>query len=663
MNHQDKLTNAQNIPLKNISIRDKFFSEYIKLVKNVVIPYQWDALNDNIPGAEPSHAMKNFKIAAGAEKGEYFGMVFQDSDLAKWLEAAAYSLVSFPDEELEKTIDEVVGIIGKAQWDDGYINTYFTLKEPGKRWTNVYECHELYCAGHLIEAAVAYYEVTGKREFLDIMCKYADHIDSVFGNEQGKLRGYPGHPELELALVRLYRATGNEKYLRLSEYFVFERGKEPYYFEEERMKRGNSDFFTGSGIHRLGRKYVQTHLPVLEQTTAEGHSVRAVYLYSGMADVAIETGNRELMHACQVLWDNIQYQKMYIHGGIGAIARTEGFTGNYDLPNDTIYAETCASIGLIFFAKRMLGYERKSKYADVMERALYNLIIASMSADGRHFFYVNPLEVSPYAIDNDLSKNHVEYTRQKWFGCACCPPNVARLLSSLGKYIYSQKNALLAVDLYIGSKLDTEINGQPVSLSLESAMPYGGQNKITISCGDNVDFTLALRCPEWADSYTLKINGSETNDFELKDGYFYLKRAWNGGDTVEPCFLMHPLIVRANPAVHEDLHKVSVQRGPLVYCMEECDNGKNLSQLSIDVDSLKEEPSTMLERKSVTIHADALRTDLTENENKLYFFNRKPTVCKPVHVKFIPYYLWTNRTPGEMAVWFYEQPKADPHTT
>ena len=639
------------ISLKDIFVHDDFFGYYRKLVKEQIIPYQWKALNDQIEDAAPSHAVKNFRIAAALEYGEFYGCVFQDSDLAKWLEAAAYSLASFLDAELEKTIDETIELIGKAQMEDGYLNTYYILNEPGKRWTNLKNNHELYCAGHMIEAAVAYFEVTGKRNLLDIMCKYADHIDSVFGPQEGKLKGYPGHQEIELALLRLYRVTGREKYLNLALFFLLERGKQPNFFLWERAKRDGGTY----DVNAL--KYCQAHEPVVEQKEAVGHSVRAVYMYTGMADAALETGNDDLLKACRVLWDNIQNKKLYIHGGIGSVARIEGFTGDYDLPNDSIYAETCASIALMFFAKKMLILEKLSKYADVMERALYNIVLSSMSVDGKSFFYVNLLEANPYVIDNNVSLDHVKYVRQKWFGCACCPPNVARLLASIGKYIFTKNEDGLFVDLYIGSELKTKINGKIITVKLETSMPYGGENKLTFASCESASFTAALRIPEWAFEYGFFLNGTLVSDPVIKNGYLCIYRTWNSGDVININFKLKPIVIRSNPHVKNNLDKIAIQRGPILYCMEEADNGKGLNQYEIDLETVREYEEELFGRKAVCIEADGRKQLPAQNCRKLYYLHGEKIEYTQVKVKFIPYFLWANRQFGEMTVWFREWKK------
>lgn len=360
-------------------------------------------------------------------------MVFQDSDVAKWLEAVAYLLEEKRDSELEALADDVIELLGRAQQPDGYLNTYYTVKEPGKRWTNLRDNHELYCAGHLIEAAVAYFQATGKRRFLDIMCKYADYIGTVFGRGEGQIPGYDGHQEIELALLKLYEATGNENYLKLSQYFIDQRGQQPHYFDQEKEARGETGAFWYDG----GYRYHQAHIPVREQKQAVGHAVRALYMYTAMAGLAAKTGDESLKQACQTLWENVTKRQMYITGGVGSSAFGESFTFDFDLPNDTVYAETCAAIVLVFWARRMLELEMDGKYVDVMERALYNGTISGMDLDGKRFFYVNPLEVWPKACERH-DKRHVKPVRQKWFSCACCPPNLARLIASIGHYIYSQ---------------------------------------------------------------------------------------------------------------------------------------------------------------------------------------------------------------------------------
>jgi DUF1680 family protein len=651
-----KLSGSKPMPLRNLRIQDDFWSEYIRLVRDVVVPYQWEALNDRVEGAEPSHAIQNFKIAAGLEQGNYYGMVFQDSDVAKWLEAVSYLLETEHDPDLERVADGVIDLVAKAQQADGYLNTYFTLQEPGMQWTNLAECHELYCAGHMIEAAVAYYQATGKSKILDVACRLADCIDAVFGAEEGKLKGYDGHQEIELALVKLYHTTGNEKYLRLSQFFLDERGQEPGFYELEFLRRSRKVHFpTLDMVHN--RAYSQAHLPVRQQQLAEGHAVRVVYMCSGMADVAAETGDRELLEACRSLWSNIVTKRMYITGAIGSMAHGEAFTLDYDLPNDTAYAETCASIGLIFFAHRMLHIEADSEYADVMEQALYNTVISGMSRDGKRFFYVNPLEVWPDACDKNSNVNHVKPERQGWFGCACCPPNIARLLASLGRYIYSVKGRSIYTHLYVGSHMKVAWEEGEVRLVQQSQLPWEGNVRFELITGGEIEFTLALRIPKWCTDteVQISINGES---FAYKQtvvgGYAHLNRKWHSGDVVELLLPMKVKRIRGHPLVRETLGKVALQRGPIVYCLEEADNGANLHQIRLEPQS-KEEVyfhSELLGGIPI-IHVPAQRVQSAGWEDQLYRADADIRT-EPVTARFIPYFTWANRGRGEMAVWVRE---------
>ncbi|WP_163195396.1 glycoside hydrolase family 127 protein [Clostridium thermarum] len=647
----DKLTYSKPVSLKNVNIHDRFWSDYQRLVREVVIPYQWEALNDNVPDAAPSYAIRNFRIAAKEEEGEFGGMVFQDSDIAKWLEAVGYSLAINPDPDLEALADKTIDLIEKAQLPDGYLNTFFTIKAPEKRWTNLQECHELYCAGHMMEAAVAYYYGTGKKKLLNIMCRFADHIDSVFGTEPGKLRGYDGHQEIELALIKLYKATGEEKYLKLAKYFIDERGQEPHFFQQEWEKRGRISHWSGRVSDKPNESYHQSHKPVREQTEAIGHAVREVYMLTGMADVAAETGDTDLLEACRRLWDDIVNRQMYITGGVGSTHHGEAFSFDYDLPNDTIYAETCASIGLIFFAQRMLQLEAKATYADVMERALYNTLLSSMSKDGRHFFYVNPLEVWPEASEKNPSRAHVKPVRQKWFGCACCPPNVARLLTSLGEYIYTYNKDTIYTHLYIGGDAAIQMDKEEIKLIMETDYPWKGNIKIKLSMENEKTFNLALRIPSWCNKAEVIVNRAVLDlTSKISNGYAVISNTWKDGDSIEFNLEIIPEFIQANPRVRADAGKVAIQRGPLVYCLEENDNGGNLNALSIDTYAgLEEEYAENLLGGAVIIKAKGSRLDETGWNNDLYRPFKEGS--KQVEVKAIPYFLWGNRKPGEMIVW------------
>lgn len=634
----------------NVKVNDRFWRRYMDVVRNEVIPYQWEALNDRIPGAEPSHAIENFRIAAGESDGEFYGMVFQDSDVAKWLEAVAYLLETKRDPELEKLADDVIELLGRAQQPDGYLNTYYTVKEPGNRWTNLRDNHELYCAGHLIEAAVAYFKATGKRRFLDIMCKYADYIGTVFGQGEGQIPGYDGHQEIELALLKLYEATGNENYLKLSQYFIDQRGQQPHYFDQEKEARGETGPFWYDG----GYRYHQAHIPVREQKQAVGHAVRALYMYTAMAGLAAKTGNESLKQACQTLWENVTKRQMYITGGVGSSAFGESFTFDFDLPNDTAYAETCASIALVFWARRMLELEMDGKYADVMERALYNGTISGMDLDGKRFFYVNPLEVWPKACERH-DKRHVKSVRQTWFRCACCPPNLARLIASIGHYIYSQTSDALFVHLYVGSDIQTEIDGRVVEVVQTTNYPWDGTVRLTVSPESAGEFTLGLRIPGWCRGAEVTVNGEKVDVVPLiKKGYAYIRRVWQKGDEVELYFPMPIERIKAHPQVRANAGKVALQRGPIVYCLEEADNGPNLANLFLPRDANLEahfEPDLL--EGVVVITGTAERIDESAWNGELYQSVEAQTYEVPFRA--IPYYAWCNRGGGEMLVWINEK--------
>ena len=628
-------------------IDDAFWSRTRETVRREGIPYQWRALNDQIPDAEPSRCMRNFRIAAGKEQGTHAGCVFQDSDIAKWIEGAAFSLRWHPDPELEATVDGAIEEVVAAQQSDGYLDTYYIINGLDRRWTNLKDNHELYCAGHMLEAAVAYYQVTGKRSLLDAMLRFVDHIDSVLGPEAGKLHGYPGHPVIEMALMRLYGVTGDPRHLKLAKYFVDQRGQRPLFFEEEDARNHNAFYWKDSYFKY---QYYQAGIPVREQTEAQGHAVRAMYLYSGMADVARETDDAELKAVCRRLWDSTVKRRMYVTGAVGSSEYGEAFTFDYDLPNDTVYGETCAAIGLVFLARRMLTLEARGEYADVMERALYNGVISGMQLDGKKFFYVNPLEVLPEACLKDHGKYRVKVERQKWFGCACCPPNIIRLVSSLEDYVYSVNGREVYVHLYAGGGLDAEADGKPLALDVRTNYPWEGDVRINVNTG--AAFALKLRVPGWCRKWTVKLNGQAVQP-ELSDGYIALDRRWSTGDAVALSFDMPVSLVRANPRVYEDAGKVAVNRGPLVYCLEEADNTRNLHLVRLG--DVKPEDFTaqwkpdklggIVELKSPgTIETDDGWGDVLYSEIKA-------VEVKSAQLTWIPYYSWANRAPGEMRVW------------
>ena len=627
---------------KNVEITDDFWKQKIELIKREVIPYQWNALNDKVADAEPSACIRNFRLAAKVlerrAKGEetpvfptdkwhyppkaedensFWGWVFQDTDIVKWIEAVAYSLENCPDKELEALADGAIDLICAAQADNGYLDTFYTINNPDKAFTNLRDHHELYCFGHLAEAAVAYYNATGKDKLLNAACRFADLICDIFG-ENGKV-GYGGHEIAEMALIRLYEVTNNAEYLKMAKLLVDRRGTKPYYFDIEHGRNSGE---------RLDYFYNQAHLPVREQTEAVGHAVRGVYLYSGMADVARLTDDEELFNACKTIFDNIAQKRMYVTGGIGSTRDGEAFTFDYDLPNDLAYAESCASIGLVFFARRMLQQDFDSKYADVMERCLYNGILSGMAEDGKAFFYVNPLEVDPVACERDSRKSHVKPVRQKWFDCACCPPNIARLISDYGEYCFTETEDTLFVNLYQSANVSTD------KADIKIASDYLGSGKVSFEIRTKKPFRLALRIPHWSDHFSF----SRANPY-IKKGYAYFDI--EGDETLTAEFEPKIKIIKCNPKVRSNIGKVAVMRGPIVYCLEEADNGKDLQLLK-----LSHSPKFSFDGDCIT--ANGYREIVDTNE---LYYEYNDAEERLVRLKFIPYFKWANRGKNEMSVY------------
>lgn len=632
------------IPLSKINIDDGYWNQYIDLIPSTVLPYQWNILNDKVSDVPPSYCIHNFKIAAGEEKGERRGTVFQDSDLAKWLEAVAYSLAAHKNPKLEKTADDVIALVSLAQCDDGYLNTYFTLVGKNKRWQNLTEGHELYVAGHFIEAAVAYYEATGKKNLLNIVCRNADLICRVFGPNGNQIHGYPGHPEIELALVRLYRVTGTKRYLELAKYFIDTRGQTPNYFLEE-MKRPEFKHIFPE-FKNYDPIYSQSHKPVREQTTAEGHAVRAVYLYCAMADIAEEYDDSELMNACLKIWKNIVNRRMYITGGIGSSGFWERFTADYDLPNSSNYSETCASIGLAQFGLRMAKITRDASYMDIVERVLYNNLRSGISLAGNTYFYVNPLEVWPKRCLENTSDAHVKPVRQKWFDVACCPTNIARTLTALGQFIYFYDKENLYVNLFIENETDCEINGKPLHLSLKTDFPRTGKIEFNVK-SDGEKFGVLLRVPSYAENFKVTVDG-KIYDGNIKNGYFEINRTWHNEKVLIEFYII-PHFVFANPAVHADSGKLAIMRGPEVYCLEETDNGSDLTSIFVNPsEKIIEEWKENLLGGITVLKLNAFKLcETTGTESSLCL---KPPVLKKKEICAVPYGFWGNRKTGEMIV-------------
>ena len=648
---------VMEVDLHKLKINDPFLGQYQQLVRDVVIPYQWDALNDRIEEADPSHAIENFRIAAGRQEGEFYGMVFQDSDVAKWLEAVAWSLCQKPDPGLEKTADEVIELVAAAQCEDGYLNTYFTVKAPEERWTNLAECHELYCAGHMIEAGVAFFQATGKRRLLDVVCRLADHIDSVFGPGDNQLHGYPGHPEIELALMRLYDVTQEPRYIALVKYFVEARGTQPHFYDIEYEKRGKTSYWNtyGPAWMVMDKPYSQAHQPISEQPVAIGHAVRFVYLMTGVAHLARLSQDEGKRRDCLRLWKNMARRQLYITGGIGSQSSGEAFSSDYDLPNDTVYAESCASIGLMMFARRMLEMETDSQYADVMERALYNTVLGGMALDGKHFFYVNPLEVHPKSLKFNHIYDHVKPVRQRWFGCACCPPNIARVLTSLGHYIYTPHDDVLYINLYVGNSVEIPVGNEALRLRISGNYPWQEQVKIVIDSSSPVNHTLALRLPDWCDKPQVTLNGAPVTQ-DVRKGYLHISHLWQEGDTLQLTLPMPVRRIYGNPLVRHQAGQVAVQRGPLVYCLEQADNGEQLHNLQLPRDARFSavEGKGIFARK-ILLQAPGYKQTAEDAENQaLWHYDRAPSSRQPQVLTFIPWFSWANRGEGEMRIWVNE---------
>lgn len=590
------------IPLKNTEITGGFWADKQKLNREVTIHSVYNRFAE-------TGRFEAFKL--NWKQGEpNKPHIFWDSDIAKWMESAAYIIAKAPDAELERIIDETVDLIDKNRWDDGYFNICYTLFEPDDRFTARYN-HELYCAGHLIEAAVAYYNATGKDKFLKIMCDYADMIEKAFVTEKWAEFDSPGHEEIELALVKLYHTTGEKRYLELSKYFVDVRGQEQ-------------------------DTYTQAHKPVREQDEAVGHSVRAVYLYSGMADLAAEYGDETLFTAADKLFDSMAKKKMYITGGLGQTCVGEAFLGDYDLPETSSYCETCADIGYILFAQRMSAISPNRKYDDAAELALYNGFLCGLSLDGKGFFYDNSIEVDLIGINNPKDGRHKPFypitQRLEVFDCSCCPPNVTRLIANIGELACSENDNTLWLHHFMSG----EFRGNGKAISVETAYPENGKMKIT--CSGN--FTLALRLPVWCKNYTL----TGGKNAVLKDnGFIYVDVA--DGEVIEYTLDMPVRFVQANPKVRQCCGRVAVQRGPVVYCAEGIDNPLPLKGLYVD----PKNGAKLVESPEYGVSAIELDGYIKPESDELYYDYDENFVEQKI--KLIPYYAYANRGETDMLIW------------
>lgn len=645
----------------SIKVNDKFWERYFKLIRDEMIPYQWNVLHDqenitidkerddeNIP-SEKSHAIQNLKIAAGLAEGDHYGWLFQDSDVYKWLEAASNSYAIHPDEKLLSMMDEVISLIEAAQDEDGYISTYYQINNPKLKFRRLFESHELYCAGHLIEAAVAHYKATGSERLITVSNQFVQCIKNHFGDEEGKINGADGHQEIELALVKLYEVTKDESLLELSAYFLEVRGQDPDFYKkqlEENIENGLSQ----GPVPTINNEYHQSHKPVMEQEEAVGHAVRLVYMAAAMADVAYYLNNEKMYEACKKIWKNIVTKRMYITGGIGSTVHGEAFTYDYDLPNDTMYCETCASIGMMFFAKNMLKHETDASYSDILERCLYNTVISGVALDGKHFFYVNPLEVQPEACQKDPGKSHVKATRPSWFGCACCPPNIARTLTSLDQYIYSSNEDSVFAHLFMDNEGEINLDKGTVAIRQETTMPYSGNVRFYLELDNINKMRLGIRIPSWAQDFQVVKDGKEVEG-KLDRGYLYLEIS-KRQTVIDVHFEMKAIQWASHPLVRGNQGKVALQRGPFVYCLEEEDNGENLHLNSITNQQVTEKPvEDSALGDIVLLETIGQKEKITKEWNERLYQKYVTKEVEQTQLTFIPYYTWANRSSGQMQVW------------
>lgn len=613
------------VPFTSVKVTDSFWGQRLKASREVTIPLAFSK-------CEETGRYENFVRAAHpSDEYKVEGFSFDDTDVYKTIEGASYLLQTYPDKKLEKYIDSVLQIVAAAQEPDGYLYTARTMnpKHPHdwagpERWTKVEELsHEFYNLGHMVEGAVAHYQATGKRNFLDIAIKYADCVCKAIGNGPDQKKLVPGHQIAEMALVRLYLVTGDRKYLDQAKFFLDARGY-------------------------TSRKdaYSQAHKPVLEQDEAVGHAVRATYMYAGMADVAAITGDSSYIKAVDRIWENIVNKKIYITGGIGSRHAGESFGDNYELPNLSAYNETCAAIGNVYVNYRLFLLHGDAKYFDVLERTLYNGLISGVSLDGGSFFYPNPLASTG------------GYSRKPWFGCACCPSNISRFISSLPGYVYAVKDDHVYVNLYMGNRGELKVNNKKIVLEQETSYPWNGDIRIRVVKG-TLPFTMNLRIPGWVRNevlpgdlyryddeqklgYTVTVNG-EAVEGELQKGYLQIERKWKKGDVVEVHFDMQPRVVRANEKVAADRGRVAVERGPIVYCAEWPDNDFNVHNIL-----LNQHPSFQVVNNPDLLYGIC---EITTDAQALSYDAAGRLVVKDVKLTLIPYYAWAHRGEGDMEVW------------
>ncbi|WP_162854202.1 glycoside hydrolase family 127 protein [Dictyobacter aurantiacus] len=604
-----------------VRINDAFWKPRLETNRTVTIPFQYQQ-------CEATGRLDNFRRASGHYDGPFQGRFYNDSDVYKWLEAASWSLASQPDPHLESQVEDVITIIGAAQEENGYLDTYFTFERVPERWTNLRVLHELYCAGHLIQAAVAHHRATGSTSFLKIAVRLADHIVDTFGPDG--IAGACGHPEVEMALVELARDTGDQRYVQEAQFFIDQRGQ-------------HLPLMSGS-------TYDQDHAPIREQREVVGHAVRALYLYSGVTDIYAETGEQALEEAVEALWQNFMTRKVYITGGAGARYEGEAFGENYELPNERAYTETCAAIASVMWNWRLLLLKKEARFADALETTLYNGVLSGVSLNGQEYFYQNPLADSGH------------HRRQPWFSTACCPPNVARLFASLPGYLYSTSNEGLWVHLYIANTAEVPlVNGQTITVQQRTNYPWEGEVELEVQTDRPAFFSLFLRIPAWAQGASITINGQVYSGSIEPGSYVEIQREWKAGDSVHLSLPLEVRMLESNQHVRNNYRRVAILRGPLVYCVEQVDNpGVDLDAIVLPAQSEWEvvaRPELLGGIQTIQARALLHASKNAVDESPLYrpYKVEKPTYTS-VLLTAIPYYIWANREAGAMQVWLPVDP-------
>jgi uncharacterized protein len=614
-----------------VKIANGFWAERQSVNHNVSLKHGYAMLHK-------AGNLHNLKMAAGLESGEYYGMNFSDETVYKWLEALAWELGRVPDDALQALADEVISLVAAAQQPNGYLNSYYQVAEPERKWSDLDFGHELYCAGHLIQAAIAFKRAVGDERLLEITCRLVDHIETIFG--PGKTEEACGHPEIEMALVELSRLTGEERYLNLAQFFVDQRGK-------KKMR----------GIGANGPEYHQDHVAVREAEGVAGHAVRQMYLAAAIADLYMESGEQALLETSRRLWDDMTKEKMYITGGIGSRYDGESFGESYELPPDQGYCETCAAIGSFFWNWRMLLISGESRYADLMERLLYNLILSGPGLDGASFFYVNPLMLRNgryVRLSANPPEEHKSFGRPEWHGVACCPSNTMRLRASLSNYFATSTETGIQIHQYSNMEISSEYS----DLTIETKYPWDGRVKITVTESNDQLWRLTLRVPGWCQNFDMKINGQELN-YGLQKGYITLERIWKIGDVVEAKFAMLPFLVEADPRIDSVRGCVALQRGPIVYCLEEHDQEQGVNLLDVEIDSSEELTSRwqadLLGGVMILVGAGYQLDPSDWRERELYhplvLRNNIRSSDRKVKLIAVPYYAWGNRGLKSMRVW------------